>query len=114
MFLAVKGIALVKATSHTLKVKWTPQSAHACMLENITVTAMNPLHKETFRCTVNKEDLTNVCLIKGLTANKNYTIQAVACTNGTFGCSTPEENITVSTNPSGKNSFHAAITGTST
>ncbi len=114
MLLAVKGLALMKATSHTLNVKWTPQSAHVCMLENITVTAMNPLHKETFRCTVNKEDLTNVCLIKGLTANENYTVNAVACTNASSGCSAPEENITVSTNPSGKNSFHDAITGTTT
>ncbi len=114
MLLAVNGLTLVKATSHTLNVKWTPQSAHVCMLENITVTAMNPQHKKTFRCTVYKEDLTNVCLIKGLTANVKYTIQAVACTSGTPGCTTPEENITVSTNPSGKNSFYAATTGTST
>ncbi len=105
MFLAVKGLALVKATSHTLNVKWTPQSAHVCMLENITVTAMNPQHKEPFRCTVYRGNGTNVCRIKGLTANENYTVNAVACTNAFSGCSAPEENITVSTNPNGKNLF---------
>ncbi len=39
---AVKGLALMGATSHTLNLTWAPMDARVCMLENITVAAVRP------------------------------------------------------------------------
>ncbi len=99
---AVKDLALMGATSHTLNLTWAPMDARVCMLENITVVAERPgQNQPSTSCIVFKESLSNFCIIKDLTPNEVYTVHAFACTSGPSGCIDPEANILASTHPAG-------------
>ncbi len=101
-FAAVKDLALMGATSHTLNLTWAPMDARVCMLENITVVAERPgQNQPSTSCIVLKESLSNFCIIEDLMPNEVYTVRAIACTSGTSGCSDPEANIPASTHPAG-------------
>ncbi len=96
---AIKGLRLVNTTAHTLTLSWAPHGSHACVVENITVTAEPADQNHIFSCAVYKENPINFCTIKGLSPNKTYIVKALACTNTVFGCISTEGSISASTNP---------------
>ncbi len=104
---AVKDLALMGATSHTLNLTWASMDARACMLENITVIAGRlGQNQSSASCTVSKESLSNFCIIEELMPNEVYTVHAIACTSGPSVCSDPEANIAASTHPASKWGVH--------
>ncbi len=107
---AVKDLALMGATSHTLNLTWAPMDARVCMLENITVVAVRPGHNQpSTSCIVFKESLSNFCTIESLMPNEVYTVHAIACMSDTSGCSDPEANIPASTHPAGKRRLNYCV-----
>ncbi len=78
---AVKGLALMRATSHTLNLTWAPMDARACMLENITVVADRlGQNGPSASCIVFKESLSTFCIIEDLMPNEVYTVHAINTT----------------------------------